>query len=43
MKLEDIKSKIKELSEIVTELEKLTVRIVSWMGWLLYLIHILSH
>lgn len=37
-----LKEKIKELSEIVAELEKLTVRIVSWLGWLLYLIHILK-
>ena len=43
MKLPDIKSKINELSEIVAELEKLTVRIVSWLGWLLYLIHILKN
>lgn len=43
MKLEEVKGKIKELSEIISEIEKLTIRIVSWIGWLLYLIHILKN
>lgn len=38
-----LKDKIKELSEVVAELEKLTVKIVSWLGWVLYLIHILRN
>lgn len=39
MKLE---GKIKELSKLVDQLEKLTVKIISWVGWILLLIKILT-
>lgn len=40
MKLEDI---IKELSKLVGQLEKLTIRIISLVGWILILIKLITN
>lgn len=39
MKLED---KIKELSKLAEQLEKLTIRIISLVGWIFILIHLIT-
>lgn len=35
-------SKIKELNEIVGEIEKLTIKIISLIGWIIVLIEMLK-
>ncbi len=39
MKLED---KIKELSKLAEQLEKLTIRIISLIGWILILVKVIT-
>ena len=39
MKLED---KIKELSKLAEQLEKLAIRIISLVGWIIILIHVIT-
>ena len=39
MKLED---KIKELFKLAEQLEKLTIRIISLVGWIFILIHLIT-
>lgn len=42
MRLKAVTAKIKELSELVAQLEKLTIRIISLVGWILILIKLFS-
>ena len=42
MRLTALKAKIKELTELVAQLEKLLVRIISLVGWILILIKMFS-
>lgn len=42
MRLKGLTAKIKELSELVEQLEKLTIRIISLVGWILILIKMFS-
>ena len=42
MRLKAATAKIKELSELVAQLEKLTIRIISLAGWILILIKMFS-
>lgn len=37
-----MEGKIKELIKLVTQLEKLTIRIISLIGWILILIELLK-
>ncbi len=40
--VEKLKDKIKELIEVVEELEKLVIKIISLVGWILILIYLLK-
>lgn len=39
---EEMKDKIKELIEVVGQLEKLTIKLISLVGWIAILIYILK-
>ena len=42
MNIRWLTEKVKELNELVEQLEKLTIKIISLVGWILILILILS-
>lgn len=35
-----LKGRVEELSKVLKRFEKLPVKVVSWLGWTLYLIHV---